>query len=333
MNAISNLARRTSMQTLACALLTSMSLAAAAADYPERPIHMVVSVNAGGSTDTAARLIGQKLSDRIGQPVVVENKPGAATRIGTEYVMKAKPDGYTLGYFFGISGLYQLMFDNYAPLQPGKDFEVITMATRAPSFLAVNAALPIKNVADFIAYAKANPDKMTYGHSGNASTPNLAAMVLLKSIGVKGLGVAYKGNAPTVNAMASGEINFGIVDYTAARPMVDAGKVRLLAVMEPKRSSLQPDIPTTGESGLTTVADGVTPWTVLVAPPGTPKPVIDTLNKHMTEVLKMKDVQERLLAVGVEVEGTTPAEAASKYLAEREKTTAIVKDLGVSLKN
>lgn len=332
MKKFSQLTPSIGLKALTFGLLASLSLMAAA-EYPERPIHMVVSVNAGGSTDTAARLIGQKLSDRIGQPVLVENKPGAATRIGTEYVMKAKPDGYTLGYFFGISGLYQLMFDNYAPLQPGKGFEAITMATRAPSFLAVNAALPIKNVADFIVYAKANPDKMTYGHSGNASTPNLAAMVLLKSIGVKGLGVAYKGNAPTVTAMASGEINFGIVDYTAARPMVDSGKVRLLAVMEPKRSSLLPNIPTTGESGLTTVADGVTPWTVLVAPPGTPKPVIDTLNKHLTEVLKMKDVQERLLAVGVEVEGSTPAEAASQYLAEREKTTAIVKDLGVSLKN
>lgn len=323
----------TVLRTLSCGLLASLSLAAAAADFPERTIQMVVSVNAGGSTDTAARLIAQKLSERVGQPVIVENKAGAATRIGTEYVMKAKPDGYTLGYFFGISGLYQLMFDNYAPLQPGKDFEAITMATRAPSFLAVNAALPIKNVADFVAYARANPEKMTYGHSGNASTPNLAAMVLLKSIGVKGLGVAYKGNAPTVTAMGTGEINFGVVDYTAARPMVDAGRVRLLAVMEPKRSALQPDIPTSGEAGLTTVADGVTPWTILVAPPGTPPAVIATLNKHVTEILKMPDVQERLRLVGVELEGTTPARAAAVYLAEREKTTAIVRDLGVSLKN
>lgn len=320
------------LKTLVCGLLSSLSLVAAA-DYPDRAIQMVVSVNAGGSTDTAARVIAKKLSERIGQPVLVENKPGAATRIGTEYVMKAKPDGYTLGYFFGISSLFQLMFDNYAPLQPGKDFEAITMATRAPSFLAVNAALPIKNVADFIAYARANNDKITYGHSGNASTPNLASMVLLKSIGVKGLGVAYKGNVPTVTAIASGQINFGVVDYTAAQPMVDAGRVRLLAVLEPKRSALQPDIPTTGESGLTTVADGVTPWTILVAPPGTPPAIITTLNNHVTEILKMSDVQERLRLVGVEVEGTTPAKAAADYLADRKKTTAIVKDLGVSLKN
>ena len=333
MNAFSRLTPSMGLKALACGLLTGLSLAAAAVDYPERPVQMVVSVQAGGSTDSAARLIAQKLSERLGQPFLVENKTGAATRIGTEYVMKAKPDGYTLGYFFGISGLFQLMFDNYAPLQPGKDFEAITMATRAPSFLAVNAALPIKNVAEFIAYARANNEKISYGHSGNASTPNLAAMVLLKSIGVKGLGVPYKGNVPTVTAIASGEINFGVVDYTAARPMVDQGLVRLLAVMEPKRSTLQPAIPTSGEAGLTRVADGVTPWTILVAPPGTPPAVISTLNKHVNEIFKMPDVQERLRMVGVELDGSTPAQAAVDYLAEREKMTAIVRDLGVSLKN
>lgn len=333
MKTFSRLAGAMGFKPLACGLLTGLSLAAAAADYPERPVQMVVSVQAGGSTDTAARVIAQKLSERLGQSFLVENRPGASTRIGTEHVMKAKPDGYTLGYFFGISGLYQLMFDNYAPLQPGKDFEAITLATRAPSFLAVHAALPIRNVADFITYARANNDKISYGHSGNASTPNMASMVLLKSLGVKGLGVPYKGNAPTVTALAAGDINFGIVDYTAARPMVDRGLVRLLAVMEPKRSALQPDIPTSGESGLTRGADGVTPWTILVAPPGTPAAVITTLNKHMVEILKMPDVQERLRVAGVDLEGSTPAQATATYLAERDKMTGIVRDLGVSLKN
>ena len=325
--------QRTVLRVLAGVVLTCASLSAASADYPDRAVQMIVSVQAGGSTDTAARVIAEQLSDRLGQPFLIVNKPGAATRIGTEYVMKAKPDGYTLGFFFGISGLYQLMFDNYDELQPGKDFEAISMATRAPSFLAVNAALPIKNVADFIAYVRANDGKITYGHSGNASTPNLAAMVLLKSLGVKGLGVPYKGNAPTAAAIASGDLDFGVIDYTAARPMMERGKLRLIAVMEPKRSALQPDVPTAGEEGLTRTADGVTPWTVLVAPPGTPPDIIAILNKNVVEVLKMPEVKDRLRVAGIEVEGSTVAEATTTYVAERKKMTDIVRDLGVSLKN
>lgn len=333
MKTIFCLSGRTGLQSLTCGLLASLSLVAAAADYPDRSVQMVVSVQAGGSTDTAARLIAQKLTDRLGRPFLIENKPGAATRIGTEYVMKAKPDGYTLGFFFGISGLFHLMFENYAALQPGKDFEPITLVTRAPSFLAINAALPIQNVADFIAYARASKNQISYGHSGAASTPNMASMLLLKSLGVTGLGVPYKGNVPTVTALATGDINFAVVDYTAARPMVDRGLVRLIAVMEPQRSALQPDVPTTGESGLTRGADSVTPWTILVAPPGTPAAVIATVNKHVVEILKMPDVQQRLRVAGVDVEGTTPAQAAAVYQAERNRMTDIVRDLGVSLKN
>lgn len=333
MNVFSRLAPSKGLKTLACGLFTGLSLAATAADYPDRTVQTVVSVQAGGSTDTGARLIAQRLTERLGQPFVVENKTGAATRIGTEYVIKAKPDGYTLGYFYGIAGVFHLMFDNYAPLQPGKDFEPISLVTRAPSFLAVNAALPIKNVSDFVAYARANNDKISFGHSGNASTPNIAAMVLLKSIGVKGLGIPYKGNVPTAVALAAGDINFSVVDYTAARPMVERGLVRLIAVTEPKRSALQPEVPTTAEAGLTQAADGLTPWTILAAPAGTPAEVIATLNKNLLEVLAMPDVQARLRVVGVDLEGSSPAQATAAYLANRDRITAIVRDLGVSLKN
>lgn len=333
MNVFSRLTPSKGLKTLACGLLTGLSLAATAADYPVRTVQTAVSVQAGGSTDTAARLIAQKMSERLGQPFVVENKTGAATRIGTEYVIKAKPDGYTLGYFYGLVGVFHLMFDNYAPLQPGKDFEPISLVTRAPSFLAVNAALPIKNAADFVAYARSNSEKINFGHSGTSSTTNLAALVLLKSIGAKGLGIPYKGNGPTVTAIAAGEIDFGIVDYTAAGPMVQKGLVRLIAVMEPKRSVLQPEVPTTAEAGLTQAADGLTPWTILAAPAGTPAAVIATLNKNLLEVLAMPDVQARLRVVGVDLEGSSPAQATSAYLANRDRITAIVRDLDVSLKN
>ncbi|CAN7673368.1 tripartite tricarboxylate transporter substrate binding protein [Pseudorhodoferax sp. LjRoot39] len=317
----------------AAALLACAAFGTAAADYPDRPVRLVVSVQPGGATDIAARTVANKLGERLGQSVVVENKPGAATRLGTEFVTKAKPDGYTLGLFFGISGLFQLMFDNYAPLEPGKDFDAVTLFARAPSFLAVNAALPVHSVADFIAYARQKNGGPSFGHSGNASTTNLGALALLKSVGAAGIGVAYKGNGPTAVAIAAGDIDFGLIDYPSARPMVERGAIRLIAITEPQRSPLRPELPTTGEQGITRGIDGVTPWFFLAAPAGTPPAVIALLNRHVNEVLKLPEVVERLQAAGVDAEGSTPAQAVERFRADRERLTGIARDLGVSLKN
>ena len=317
---------------LALASIVCISAGVANAEYPERPVHMIVSVSPGGSGDATARIIAEKLSDRIGKPVVVENKPGGGTRIGVDYVLKSKPDGYTLGYFYGGSvGIFQLMFNNYLALEPGKNFEPITLISKVPSFLVVNAALPIKNAAEFGSYAKSNNGKITYGNLGPGSTPNLAAMVLLKSLGVTGIGITYKGNAPTTVALASGEINFSVLDYPSARPMIERGLVRVISVFEPVRSSYLPDVPTMAEAGLTTEADGVTPWTLLAAPAGTPPEVVKYLNKNVREVLDMPDVQERLKLVGVDVKGSTSAQAADAYTVMRKRTSKIVSDLGLTL--
>jgi len=325
--------QRLKLRIIASILLGCMAGGVSAADYPDRPVRVIVSVQPGGTTDTAARVVGQELTKRLGQPFLIENKPGAGTRIGTDATVKAKADGYTIGLFYGTSTLFQLMFDNQSALEPGKDFEAITMLGRAPSFLAVNAALPIKTVPQFIAYAREKNGKITFGHSGTASQPYLGGMILLKSLGVTGVAVPYKGNGPTAVAIASGEIDFSLVDYASVRPMVERGAVRLIAINEPKRSALRPDVPTTGESGITRTVDGITPWFFFAAPSGTPPAVIATLNKQITEILKMPDVLERLHNVGVEAEGTTPAEASAYFLAQREKLTGFVKDLGISLKN
>lgn len=315
-------------------LATSMciSVGAARAEYPERPVHMIVSLAPGGSGDTTARILAEKLSERTGKPFLVENKPGGSTRIGVDYVLKSKPDGYTLGHFYGgVVGIFQLMFDNYSALEPGKDFETVTLISKVPTFLVVNAALPIKDAAEFVSYAKANSGKITYGHVGIGSTPNLTAMVLLKSLGVTGIGVPYKGNAPTTVALASGEINFSMLDYPSARPMIEKGLVRVISVLEPKRSVFLPDAPTMGEVGLTTEADGVTPWTMLTAPAGTSPEIVKYLNKNIREVLAMPDVQKKLRTVGVDVEVSTPGEAADAYTVMRKRTAKIVSDLGISI--
>jgi len=320
--------RATVFAFLACLGFTTL-----AADYPDKPVRLVVSVQPGGSTDTAARIVGQQLGERLGQTFLIDNRPGAGTRLGTDLVIKSKPDGYTLGVFYGVSGMFHLMFDNQAAIEPGKDFEAVSLFARAPSFLAVNAALPIKTVPEFVAYARSKNGRITYGHSGEASAPSLAAMMLLKSIGVSGTGVAYKGNGPTSVALAGGEIDFSLVDFASVQPLVQRGVVRLIAITEPKRSALAPEVPTTGEFGISRDVDGITPWFFLAAPAGTPAPIVNLLNKHVAEILKMPEVQQRLRVAGIEAEASTPAQAAAYFIAQREKMVRIVGELGVSLKN
>lgn len=325
--------RLTGLRAAACAFVACLGLQAGAADYPDRPVRLIVSVQPGGATDTAARIVGQKLSERLGQPFLIDNRPGAATRLGTDIVVKAKPDGYTLGVFYGVAGMFHMMFDRQSQLEPGRDFEAVSLFARAPSFLAVHAALPIRTVPEFIAYARSKAGGISYGHSGEASAPSLAAQVLLKSLGVKGIGVAYKGNGPTAVAIASGEIDFALVDFAAVHPLAQRGAVRLIAISEPKRSALAPEVPTTGEFGITRRIDGVTPWFLLAAPAATPAATVALLNKHVVEILAMPEVQQRLRVAGVDAEASTPAQAADYFVAQREKMTAIVRDLGVSLKS
>ena len=305
---------------------------AAHADYPERPVRMVVGLQAGASTDTLARLLAQKLTERLGQPFVIENKPGAATRIGMEQMSKAPADGYTLGVANAVTTSFPLMFDSF-PFVPGKDFVPISLLGRAPSFLAVRASLPVHNVQEFVAYAKAHNGKMSYGQGGNGSNPHLAALTLVKSLGIQAVEAAYKGNAPTAVAVAGGEVDFAILEYQAVRPLVEAGKVRLLAVTEPERSALMPSIPTSGEQGLTRKLDGMTPWFMLLAPAATPAPVVALLNREVNEVLKSPDVKKTMLAAGIELSGGTSEQALAYFQQQREQVARVAREMNVSFKN
>lgn len=324
--------RRASLRMLACSLLPGASVATPAISYPDKPVQIIVGVQPGGATDVTARALGQKLGERLGHPFVIHNKPGAATRLSVDALLQSKPDGHTLGLLYGIVGLYPLMFDNQPPLEPGKDFETVSMVARAPSFLTVNASAPIQTGTDFVAYAKRRDGKLTFGHSGQGSTPSLAAMALLKHAGISGTGVTYKGNGPTALAVATGEIDFALLDYGSVQGLQQRGSVRLVAVTEPQRSPLQPDVPTAQEQGLSSVADGVTPWFLLAAPAGTPASVINLLNQHVVEVLRMPEIVQKLRLVGVDTLSSTPAEAASYFISQRQKMTDLVRKLGVSLK-
>ncbi|HSW20553.1 MAG TPA: tripartite tricarboxylate transporter substrate binding protein [Ramlibacter sp.] len=321
------------LRAAAAAVLAAGALAAQAQPhYPDKPVRMVVGVQAGASTDALARLVAKKLGERLGQQFIVDNKPGAATRIGMEAMVRAPADGYTLGVANAVSTNFPLMFENF-PFVPGKDFVAVSMLGRTPSYLAVRATLPVKNVAEFMAYAKAHSGKLSYGQGGNGSNPHLAALTVVKSLGVEAIEAAYKGNAPTAVALAAGEVDFAMLEYSAVRPLVEAGKVRLLAVTEPRRVALTPDIPTSGEQGLTRELDGITPWFMLMAPVGTPAPVVTLLNRHVTEVLNMADVKQALVAAGVETESSTPAQAQTYFLAQRERMARMARELNISFKN
>ncbi|MGY6270985.1 Bug family tripartite tricarboxylate transporter substrate binding protein [Achromobacter denitrificans] len=316
------------------ALLLGAGLLAAAAhaDYPERPVRLVVGVQPGASTDTLARQLAKHLSDQLGRPFVVENKPGAATRIAMETVSRSPADGYTLGVANAVSANFPMMFDDF-PFVPGKDFTPISLLGRAPSYLAIRAGLPAKNVSEFIAYAKANAGKLNYGQGSNGSNPHLAARLLVQSLGIQATEVAYKGNAPTGVALASGEIDFAVLEYPSVRPLVERGSVRLLAVTEPRRAALTPDIPTSTEQGLTPRLEGVTPWFMLVAPAGTPAAIVELLNRQVNQALRSPEVLQAAQAGGTEPEGLGVDETRAYFLQQRDSAARLSRELNVSLKN
>lgn len=305
--------------------------APAQAQYPERTVKLVLGLAPGASTDTLARLLAQKLSERLGQPFIVENKPGASTRMGMESVIKSPPDGHTLGVANAVTAAFPMMFDGFG-FAPGKDFVAITPLGRAPSFLAVRSDLPVKNVVEFLAYAKASNGKISFAAGINGSPPHVAALLMMKSIGVTAIAVPYRGNGPAAQALAGGEIDFALLEYASVRPMVERGSVRLLAVTEPRRFSAQPEVPTGVEAGLTPEIEGMTSWFMLVAPARTPAAVVSLLNDHVRAILQLKDVQERLIPLGVQTESSTPAEAALFFQNKRDKVAALVRELNLSLK-
>lgn len=303
-----------------------------AQSWPQRPVRLIVGQQAGASTDTLARLLAQRLTERLGQPFVVENKAGGATRVAMDAAIRAQPDGQVFAIANAVSAAFPLVLDDY-PFIPGKDFAPVTMLGRAPSFLAVRSSLPTRTVAEFVRYAKSAGDKMTLGHGGIGSNPHISAVALALSLGIKPAELTYRGNAPTAVALAAGEVDFAMLDYPSVRAFVERGDVRLLAVCEPRRFSPLPQIPTGAETGLTPDIEGLTVWFMLVAAPATPAPIIEAANRHIREVLSLPDVRQRLNAMGIEPEPTTTEETTAFFMGQREKLTRLTRQLRISLKN
>lgn len=314
------------MTKLIFALLVCMS-GLASAQYPAKPIHLIVPFPPGGGNDTVARAIGQQISPELGQPVVIDNKPGAGGSVGAELAAKAPADGYTL-FLAGVgSHIVNPSVHKKLGYDPLKDFAPITLIASAPSVLVVNPRVPAQNIAEFTAYARANPGKLNYASNGTGSAAQLAAAMYESMAGVKMVHVPYKGIAPAMTDLMGGEVQLMFGTVVALVPHIQAGKLRALAVTGKKRSALLPEIPTLRESGLPEYEAGS--WYGIEAPTGTPRPIIDQLNALIVRALKQPDVARRLATEGAEVIGSTPEEFGAHIKAELERVGKIVRAAGI----
>lgn len=315
---------------LMCAAAASIAASPALAQqYPAKPIRIIVAYTPAGTTDILARLVGQKMTDAWGQPVIVDNRPGANGNIGTEIAARATPDGYSI--LMATAATHSINNTLYPKLtwDAVRDFAPISLVALVPNILVVNNALPVKSVKELIAYAKANPDKLTHGSPGNGSTAHLS-MELFKSLtGTKMIHVPYKGSAGILADVMAGQISLTMDNIPVYLPYAKAGKIRALAVGSKTRTAAAPDLPTAEEAGVPGLV--AVSWFGLVAPAQTPKPVVAKLATETARILKMPDVNKRISDLGAEPVGGTPQEYAAFIQSEIKKWRKVIQDAGVKL--
>ncbi|KQP19406.1 tripartite tricarboxylate transporter substrate binding protein [Pseudorhodoferax sp. Leaf267] len=323
----------TLVRSLAAALGLASTLAAtqaaAQATYPNRPIRMVVAFAAGGSTDVVARVIGQKLSEGLGVPVVVDNRAGANGTVGSEVVAKSAPDGYTImmgevGSLAMAPGLYPKL-----PYEPTRDFAPVTLVARTPLLATVKVDSPIKSLAELIAYAKSHPGKLNFPSSGAGGPNHLAGELFNLQANVKTQHVAYKGGGPAVLSLASGETDFGLLSRVTIDSQLQSGRLKPLAVASEQRLANMPNTPTFAEAGL----PGFTAetWFMVVAPAGTPPPVITRLNAEIVKILPAPEMVDRFASMGAIGVGNSPEVAGAFLKAELAKWTRVSKAASITL--
>lgn len=302
--------------------------AQAQAAYPSRSVRIVVAYPPAGITDLVGRLIAQRLTEALGQTFVVENRAGSNGVIGSEAVVRSAPDGYTL--LFGTSSLASnpSLYPKL-PFDAAKDLAPVVLATNSPYFLAVNTDLPVKSVKDLIAYAKARPGALNYATSGNGSAPHLTAEMFSIETGIKMVGVPFKGTGPAVAEVAAGRVQLMFVGLPALQPLVNAGKIRLLAVADTKRSPAMPDLPTVAESGVPGFQAGA--WLGFFAPAGTPRDIRVKLATEVTKIMQSKDMQDRLVAMGAVPLWGTVDQFENYFKEEATRFAGVVKASNVKL--
>ena len=299
-----------------------------AQDYPNRPIRVIVPFSPGGAVDGPMRLVAQELGKRLGQQVVVENKPGAGATIGTEMVAKAPPDGYTLLLASQTNAISAALYKQLS-YDPIDDFAPISLIGREPGVLVVHPSLPVKTVAEFIAYAKEHPGQVDYASSGNGSGQHLFMALFASSTGLKLNHVPYRGSAQATTDLLAGTVPASIPGTAGMVGHIKAGKLRPLAVTGVQRSPQLPDVPTMIESGVPGYRAYV--WMGLLAPKGTPPAIVERLYREVVAALATPEVKTYMATAGIETVGSTPAEFGGYFRAEKDLWAKVVRDTGAKI--
>jgi len=301
---------------------------AQAAGYPDKPVRIVVGFSAGGTTDVIARIMAKELTESLGQSFVVENKPGGGSNIGTEYVARATPDGYTLYFVAVTSAINQTLYPRLN-FDLVKDFAPVALAAKVPNLLVVNPQVPVKSVKELVDYAKANPGKLAFASSGSGTSIHMAGELFKLKSGVDVLHVPYKGSAPAITDLIGGQVQFMFDNMPSSWPHAQTGKLRPLAVTTKERSPSAPDLPTMAESGFPDF--DVSSWFGLIAPANTPPDVIAKLNEAMVKALDKAEVKASFDKLGAVPEKMTPAQFGAFIKSEVDTWGPVVKASGAKV--
>lgn len=312
-------------------IVAGLAITASAAqsqDYPTKPIRLIVPYAGGGAGDIIARPIAEKLREELGQPIVIENKAGAQSVIGSEFVQRADADGYTLLMNFSTFGATQF-FVKGVPYDTLKDFTPIIKAAMAPQCAVVSLPLPVKNITELVEYAKKQPNGISYGSTGNGNPPHIAGEMMKARTGANFVQVIYRGGGPLMNDLLGGQIPMAFLTLATALPHTSTGKLRMIGMLESRRTTIAPDIPTVAETGLPGFSIPET-WVGFLGPANMPRPIVDKLNAAFNKVLKSPDLKQLLETAGYELVGGTPEELAAQMKADVESFRKVVETAGIT---
>jgi len=299
--------------------------------YPNKPIRMVVPFAAGGATDVLARVLGQKMSAGLGQPIIIDNKPGAAGIIGTDAVAKAAPDGYTIVLGLSNSLMTNEFLYEKLPYDTQRDLTLVYQIAMAPLVLVVHPSVPAKTGPELLKYVVANKGKVAYGSYGVGAYPHLAGAHMSLATQSDMSHVAYKGEAPMMQDLIGGQIQMAYASALVAKPHIDSGKIRALGVTGERRMSTLPNVPTLAEQGMKDEAYRVTGWLAVAMPAKTPKPIVDRIAEEVRKATQQPDVRERVAAMGFEIKDSSPELFAAAWKAERPVWERLIKQSGAKL--